>query len=292
VLRPFLLHNGHLQPSSDLCLAPGQVGLLSGWGVFSTIKIVDGVLFAFERHWARLRRDADLLRVPFPWSPAELEEMLVPLVEANGDANATLRLAVLRNKGTMWVGADQHLDVDLIAFTSSRSDWPREVRLGVVPNARFSAGPFSGAKILSWAPNLVWAEEAHARGLDEVLLLNERGEVAECTSANVFAVCGATVATPPLGSGCLPGVTRELLLEKIRVPGLEVVERKLTLDDLEAADGLFITSTTRDLLCVREVEGLAIRQEHAVRHALEAAFAGWERRYVDIAARRAHFASR
>ena len=218
--------------------------------------------------------------------------MLLPLVEANGDANATLRLAVVRNKGTMWAGADQHLDIDLVAFTSSRKDWPHDVRLGIVPNAPFSAGPFSGTKILSWAPNLVWYEEAHARGLDEVLLLNERGEVAECTSANVFAVYGSTVATPPLASGCLPGVTRELLLDQIHAPGLTVVERTLTLDDLEAADGLFITSTTRDLLCVREVEGLSIRQEHAARRSLEAAFADWERRYVATAARRAHFDAR
>jgi branched-chain amino acid aminotransferase len=292
VIRPLLLHNGHLLPSSELTLSPGQVGLLSGWGVFSTIKIIDGVLFAFERHWARMRRDADLLRTPFPWSPAELEEMLLPLVEANGDANATLRVSILRNKGTMWVGAEQQRDVDLVACTSAPNERPHDVRLGIVPNARFSAGPFSGAKILSWAPNLVWAEEAHARGLDEVLLLNERGEIAECTSANVFAVYGDTVATPPLRSGCLPGITRELLLEQVHVPGLPVVERTLTLDDLETADGLFITSTTRDLLSVREVEGLAIRQEHRARPALEAAFATWERAYVANAPRRAHFGAR
>lgn len=282
-----LLHNGHIQPSADLAFSPGQVGVMNGWGVFSTIKVVNGVLFAFDRHWARMHRDSDLIRVPFPWKPVELEEALLSLVEANQAYNATLRVAVIRNKGGIWEGPNQKLDVDLVAFTADRNNWGTEVHLGIVPNGRFAASPFAGTKVLSWCSNLAWYEEAHLRGLDEVLLLNERGEVSECTSANVFAVFGDTVVTPPLNSGCLPGVTRELLLEVIRVPGIGVTERPLTLNDLEAADGLFITSSTRDLLGVREVEGLSIRREERVRTALEQAFTAWESAYVASAARRA-----
>lgn len=286
-----LLHNGHIQPSSDLAFSPGQVGVMNGWGVFSTIKVVDGVLFAFDRHWARMHRDSDLIRVPFPWKPAELEEALLSLVEANQAYNATLRVAVIRNKGNMWEGPNQKLDVDLVAFTADRNNWGAEVRLGIVPNGRFAASPFAGTKVLSWCSNLAWYEEAHLRGLDEVLLLNERGEVSECTSANVFAVYGDKVFTPPLNSGCLPGVTRELLVEAVRVPGISMVERPLTLNDLEAADGLFITSSTRDLLGVREVEGLSIRREERVRTALGQAFTAWEADYVRNAARRARASS-
>ncbi|MGO9240083.1 MAG: aminotransferase class IV [Bryobacteraceae bacterium] len=287
MIHPLLLHNGHVCPSTDLFLSPGQVGLMNGWGVFSTIKIVDGVLFAFDHHWARMHRDAGLLRVPFPWKPAELEEMLLTLIEANRDFNATLRVAVVRNRGTIWEGPAAALDVDLIAFTAERNDWGAEARLTIVPNARFAAGPFAGAKILSWAMNLVWYEDAHRAGFDEALLLNERGEVSECTSANVFAVFGDTVATPPLSSGCLPGVTRELLLDEIRAPGVALVERPLTLADLEAADELFITSSTRDLLGVREVDGLSIRTDTRVCTALKQAFTAFESAYVQRAVRRA-----
>ncbi len=287
MIHPLLLHNGHIRPSTDLFLSPGQVGLLNGWGVFSTIKIVDGVLFAFDHHWARMHRDADLLRVPFPWQPAELEEMLLTLVEANRDYNATLRVSVVRNRGTIWEGPAARLDVDLFAFTVARNEWGHDARLMIVPNARFAAGPFAGTKILSWAMNLVWYEDAHRAGFDEALLLNERGEASECTSANLFAVFGDTVATPPLSSGCLPGVTRELLLEEIHAPGIQVVERPLALPDLEAADELFITSSTRDLLGVREVEGLSIRTDTSVCVALKQAFTAYERAYVERAARRA-----
>ncbi len=260
---------------------------MNGWGVFSTIKVVEGVLFAFDRHWARMRRDSDLLRVPFPWKPAELETALLTLVEANQAYNSTLRVAAIRNKGGMWEGPNQKLDVDLVAFTADRNSWGGEARLGIVPNGRFGASPFAGTKVLSWASNLAWYEDAHSRGLDEVLLLDERGEASECTSANVFAVFGNRVATPPLSSGCLPGVTRELLLEVIRAPGIQVVEQRLTLADLESADGLFITSSTRDLLGVQELEGLSIRQEQRVRRSLKQAFTEWESTYVAGAVRRA-----
>ncbi|MBI5283157.1 MAG: aminotransferase class IV family protein [Candidatus Solibacter usitatus] len=287
MIRPLILHNGQIRPAGELCLAPGQVGLFSGWGIFSTIKISSGVLFAFDRHWARMRKDADLLRIPFPWTPPELEKILLSLVAANQDYDATLRVLVVRNSGTMWAGPPTAQDADLVAFTAARSQWGSSARLGIVPNARHAESLFSGAKTTSWAMNLVWYEEAHLRGQDEVVLLNEHGEVSECTSANIFAVFGDTAATPPLTSGCLPGITRELLLEVIRVPGVRVVERPLTLDDLENADGLFITSTTRDLLPVSHVEGLAIKSCDRVRAALAAAFHAWQEDYAARAPRRA-----
>ncbi len=112
---------------------------------------------------------------------------------------------------------------------------------------------------MSWSQNLTWYEEAHQQGLDEAVLLNERGEVSECTSANIFAAVGGEIYTPPLDSGCLPGVTRELLLDVVQAPGIKVMERALKPQDLERADQVFITSTTRDLLPAVFIEGLKIR---------------------------------
>ncbi|HEY3440109.1 MAG TPA: aminotransferase class IV [Paludibaculum sp.] len=286
MIRPQFLHNGRVRQADEYALRAGQVGLFTGWGVFSTVKISGGLLFAFDRHWARMRRDADLLRVPFPWAAAELESVLMTLVAANQEQEATLRVLVTRNGGTMWAGPEQKQDSDLIAFTAPRSVWGASARLGVIPNARHAASLFAGAKTTSWAMNLVWYEEAHVRGQDEVVLLNERGEVSECTSANIFAVFGDLAVTPPLASGCLPGVTRELLLEAVRVPGIQVAERVLTLDDLERADSVFITSTTRDLLPVAAIEGLSIHGEKRVRDLLAEAFSRYEVEYLRRAAAR------
>ena len=101
--------------------------------------------------------------------------------------------------------------------------------------------------------------------------------MAECTSANIFAAKGDQVWTPPLASGCLPGITRELLLNDVRAPGFEVTEKVLTPADLEKADEVFITSTTRDLLPVSTIGKRAIPKASRAREALQEAFT----RYVD-----------
>ncbi len=279
MIHPNVLHNGQLRPAGEICLHAGQAGLFTGWGVFSTIKVSAGVLFAFERHWARLSRDAGLLRVPFPWDIDTLRAQLLRLVQANQAHDATLRILVTRNAGTMWSHPVPGQPADLVALTAPRSSWGASARLGIVANARHAGSRFAGSKTTSWAHNLVWYEEAHLQGHDEVLLLNERGEVSECTSANLFAVFGSEILTPPLSSGCLPGITRELLLETVRTPAYQVREAPLLLEDLERADGIFITSSTRDLLPVREIEGLSIRHDQTARDALMAAFVSYEEQY-------------
>ena len=279
-MHRFMLHNGAILDAREKSLSAGQVGLLNGWGVFSTLRVADGVPFAFERHWERMQRDAAKVHVPFPPDPGELKSQVLRLIEANSAWNATLRVMVVRNRGGMYEGPDQERDFDVLAFTKDLSEWGTSVRLAVKPHARYSANEFTGCKILSWSENLTWYEEAHQRGFDEVLLLNERGEISECTSANIFASTGGEVVTPPLNSGCLPGVTRELLLYVVRVPGIRVIERALRPQDLERAGQVFVTSTTRDLLPVVFIEGLKTRNEGDVVDRLVKALEEYRHDYV------------
>jgi branched-chain amino acid aminotransferase len=279
-----IFYNGEVREASETLLRAGQVGLLSGWGVFSTLRVRDGALFAFERHWARMARDARLLSVMMPDDPRGLERQLMHLVQVNGKKDCTLRLVVVRNNGGMWTGTPAGSpESDVIALTADSKDWGHSVRLTVQAHARYAASEFAGAKILSWGANLVWAERAQRQGFDEVILLNEHGRVAECTSANIFAVHGNDVWTPPVSDGCLPGITREVLLNEIHVPGVRIFERGLTVADLEAADEVCITSTTRDLLPVREISGKALGTRADVRERITEAF----RRFMqeDIARR-------
>lgn len=272
-IHSHILHNGEIREASEPLLMAGQVGLLSGWGVFSTLRVKDGALFAWERHWARMMRDARLLSVAMPPDEEEIERQMMRLIRANGRANCTLRLIVMRNGGGMWAGSlPGGRASDVIALTADSKDWGESVRLMVQPNARFAAGEFTGAKILSWSANLVWAERAQQQGFDEAILLNEHGRVAECTSANIFAVSGNDVFTPPVSDGCLPGITREVLMQELNVPGVRILERSLTIADLEAADEVCITSTTRDLLPVREIAGKTLGNRSDVRERVTAAF--------------------
>src|SRR5579871_539674 len=100
-MHRFVLHNDDILDVRQKTLSAGQVGLLSGWGVFSTIRIADGVLFAFERHWQRMQHDAQRMHVPFPSDPSQLKSALLRLAEANHAHNATLRVDIVRNRGGM-----------------------------------------------------------------------------------------------------------------------------------------------------------------------------------------------
>jgi len=283
-MHRFLLYNGEIRDTSERFLSPGQTGLVNGWGVFSTLRIYDGVPFAWERHWPRMRHDATRMRVPMPANGDEVAAQMQRLIEANGALNAVLRLMVVRNRGGMFEGPAVTKDFDLIGFTTDVPPWGTSMKLGVVPNGRHAASEFAGAKILSWSENLTRYERAREQGLDEVVLLNERGEVCECTSANLFAVHGGRVLTPPLSSGCLPGVTRAVLLEEIHLSGLTVQERVLLPADLESADEVFLASTTRELLPVVSIEGLLIRSGRAVRDRLQEAFSAYVEAYVEARA--------
>ena len=279
-MHPHLLHNREIRQVADRVLSAGQVGFLNGWGVFSTLRVTEGVLFAFERHYARLERDARLLHVPFTISQAGLRQALLSLVEANGAYDAVLRVALVRNKGGLFEAGDFGQS-DLIAFTANLTHWPEDVHLGYVANARYGASPFAGAKLTSWAQNLAWHEQAHDNGFDEALLLNEHGQISECTSANIFAVRGRNVYTPPLStSGCLPGITRAILLDELRYGDVSVAERELSPSELEDSDCVFITSTTRDLLPVRAIDNYALRQKRDVFDMLKNSLTAYRDKYV------------
>ena len=282
-MHRFLLYNDGVRETTEKFLSPGQVGLLNGWGVFSTLRVKSGVLFAWERHYARMKRDAEVLHVPFPES-VYLETRLRKLIEANAAWDSTLRVAIVRNQGGVFDAPNLDREFDLIAFTKPLANWGDSVRLGLVPQARHAANVFRGTKMLSWCFNLTWSESARQSHLDEVVLLNERGEVAELTSANIFVVRGKEILTPPLDSGCLPGITRALILEELEIPGYRVGQVVLTPADLASADEVFVTSSTRDTLPVATIEGLPLRFVSADacvgRRAVQQRFDGYLESYV------------
>ncbi len=283
-IHRYFLHNGKIREANEASLFAGQLGLLSGWGVFSTLRVADGALFAWEKHWARMSRDARLLNVEMPPDPDAVERDIIRLVDANRAPDCTLRLVVVRNSGGLWQGPSSGLATDTIVLTADLKNWGESIRLSIQPHARYAASEFTSAKILSWAANLRWAERAQEQGFDEVILLNEMGRVSECTSANIFAAFGNRVVTPPISEGCLPGVTRDVLVHEIHVPEVEVIERPLTVEELYAAHGVFITSTTRGLLRVREIAGRTLENRGDACDRLGRAFLSYL--HADIARRK------
>lgn len=247
-----VLYNGRIVSADESIFKAGQLGLLSGWGVFSTLRIMRGVAFAMERHWARLCRDAELIHVDLPVDLDGVRAGFADLIRTNDAQEAVARICVFRSKGGRWEGPGTGASSDWVLLTDDLSPWPEAASLTVRANARFAASPFVGAKTLSWSTNLTMFEDARREGFDEVILLNERGEVTECTSANIFAVRDGITYTPPLDSGLLPGVTRQVMLAELP-SSKKVREKVLFADDLLEAEEVFVTSSTRELLPVARI---------------------------------------
>ena len=281
MIHHFVFHNDRVLPVESVRLSPGQAGLLNGWGLFTTIRIHDGIPFAFERHWSRLERDAERTRCPFPFVAETVREQLAMLLQANTVQQGAARIYAIYNQVGFWRSAENFPRVDLLLCSADLPSYREPSRLGLREFGRYAASPLAGVKVLSWLDNVWNYYEAQQAGFDEVVLLNERGEVAECTAANIFCVRGGRVTTPPLNSGCLSGITRSVLLEIGASVGVEVKEAALRPDDLYAADEVFISSTNRSMLGVSEINGHQIATAPGpVTLKMENAFGEYVQRYV------------
>ena len=253
-MHRFLFHNDRILALEDVRLSPGQAGLFNGWGVFTTVRIFNGCPFAFERHWKRLLTDARRLQIPFDFKYETLLTQLRELLQANKVKNGCARVYFVYNKVGYWCSDEPFPTTDVVMYTTDLIAREGMAKLCLIPYGRLAAGQLAGTKVTSWLHNVWSLEQARHRGFDEAILLNERGEVAECTAANVFCARDGKVETPPLSSGCLAGVTREILLEVGTAAGIPIVEKTLTLQDLYRAQEVFITSTLRSAQAAIQIE--------------------------------------
>jgi len=282
VIHPNVFHNETLLSVENVRLSPGQAGLICGWGIFTTLRISKGEAFAYERHWRRLEKDAAIIRLPMPYNSAKVRLNLQEVIRANHVTEGAARIYLVYNQVGFWQSNEKSLpQVDLIIYTAPLPQYREPVRLGLREQGRHAASPLAGVKTTSWLQN-VWAvAEAQKEGFDEVMLLNERGEVAECTAANIFAVKNGKIHTPPLNSGCLEGVTRGVLFEIAPEAGIAIVEQALRPEDLYSADEVFITSTNRNLIGVGEIAGNKIATAPGpVTHQLNELFDNYVSEYV------------
>jgi len=255
LIHRHVFHNDHLLLIEKVRLSPGQAGLICGWGLFTTLRIVQGEAFAYERHWRRLEKDATLIRMPIPYAAPRVRVNLQEVIRANDVSEGCARIYLVYNQVGFWRSDEPATPVDLIIYTAPLPEYREPVRLTVREQGRHAASPLAGVKSISWLPNVWSVAEAQKEGFDEVILLNERGEVAECTAANVYMVKGDTILTPPLNSGCLEGVTRAILFEIAGDAGVAVKEQVLRPEDLRSADEVFISSTNRNVIGVGEIAG-------------------------------------
>ena len=281
MIHRIMFHNDRLLPVEEVRLSPGQAGLMSGWGLFTTVRIVEGIAFAFERHWQRLTRDAARTHCPFPFEEATVRRHLAEVLHANGVREGSARIYAIYNQFGFWGSDEAFPAADLLIYSAGLPAHRETVRLGMREHGRHAASPLAGVKVTSWLNNVWNLYEAQQSGFDEVVLLNERGEVAECTAANIFCVREGRILTPPLSSGCLAGITRAVMLDIGPAAGIVVEERVLMPEDFYHAEEVFISSTNRNIIAVTEIAGRPVgKASRPIMAKLELAFSRYTREYV------------
>ena len=249
--------DGTVVPAEQARVAATDHGVTVGDGVFETCKIVDGAAFALTRHLRRLARSAAVLELPCP-PPAVVEAAAVELLAAAGPLPlGRLRITVTGGPGPLGSDRDD-VPPTLVLAVSPAGPWPDRIGVVTVDWCRNERSAIAGAKTTSYAENVVALATAHRRGAHEALLPNTRGEICEGTGSNVVIERDGVLVTPPLSSGCLAGITRELFLEWAAIEGLPVVEDVVTAADLAAAPEVLLTSSTRDVQHVSELDGRAV----------------------------------
>lgn len=229
-------------------------GLTVGDGAFESCKVVHGQAFALTRHLARLNRSLGVLGLP-PIDVDRVRGAVLQTLEAAGPLPlGRLRITVTGGPGPLGSQRDE-VTPTLVVAASPASPWPDRIVAITVPWTRNETSAVAGAKTTSYAENVVALRAAHQQGGHEALLANTRGNLCEGTGSNVFVGSGGRLVTPPLSSGCLAGITRELLLDWAREEGLPVVEQDLPMTALATADDVLLTSSTRDCQPVAVLDG-------------------------------------
>ena len=233
--------NGEIVDDDALVVRANDHGLVVGDGVFETCEVRDGQAFALTRHLRRLRESAAGLFLTYD---EDLLRSGVDSVLSTGVDRARLRITV--TGGPAPYGSDRgDASPTLMIATGSLKQWPETDDVAVVPWTRNERAATAGLKTTSYADNVVALHWAHERGAAEALFTNTRGDVCEGTGSNVFYEENGALVTPPLSSGCLAGITRELLLEWLRAEGVVVKEEAQSLERLRTAREAFLTSSTR-----------------------------------------------
>lgn len=246
-------HNGSIRAIGDAGVSPLSAGLLYGWGVFTTLGIVGGSPRHVDRHVARLAAHAERLGIPLEYDAAAFEAALADLIVADSIGDGRARITVVRGSAGPWRDElASPSDVWVLAASIESASRP-PLNLTLSPHRVNSASPLVGVKSTAYVAQLLAFEEARQRGFDEAVMLNERGEVVECSSSNIFWVRGGELWTPALGTGCLAGITRALVLEAASRLRIRAYESAATARDLYDADEVFCTSSVRGIQPVSEL---------------------------------------
>jgi branched-chain amino acid aminotransferase len=255
---------GKFVPQDDAKISVFDHGLLYGDGVFEGLRSYGGKVFRLKEHIKRLYESAQAIWLKIPMSQGEMCDAVNEAVRINKIGDGYIRLVVTRGVGTLGLDPNRCSNPQVIIIADTISLYPPELyekglEIVTVSVQRMNPAALNPRiKSLNYLNNILAKIEGLQAGCIEALMLNHKGEVAECTGDNVFLVRGGVLMTPPLEAGILAGVTRDAVIEIARKAGIEVREMPLTKHDVYIADECFLTGTAAEVVPVVKVDSRTI----------------------------------
>lgn len=258
--------DGEFLPKDSAKVSVFDHGLLYGDGVFEGIRAYHGKVFRLEPHIDRLYESAKAIGLVVPVSPKEMCDIVVESCRRNGIANGYIRLVVTRGVGDLGLNPYLCPKATIICIAATIQLYPAalyETGLDIVTVATPRNHPEAlnpRIKSLNYLNNIMAKMEAIRAGVQEAVMMNLQGYVAECTGDNIFVWRRGKLVTPPATEGALEGITRNAVIELARKKGLPVSEERMSRFDIYTADEMFLTGTGAELIPVMKVDGRVIGQ--------------------------------
>ncbi len=256
--------DGKLVEESEAKVSVFDHGFLYGDGVFEGMRAYAGRVFKLGEHLERLYASGIAIALKIPTSREDLASAIEKTMQANSLRDAYIRLVVSRGPGDLGLDPRKCPKPSVIIIAATIELYPEELYengLEIITGSTRRISPSAlnpRIKSCNYLNNILAKIEGIRAGVMEVLMLNDKGRVAECTGDNVFRVAGRAIETPPADAGILEGVTRNVVMELAREAGFAVRERNLTLYDLYAAEEVFLTGTAAEIIAVTKIDGRAI----------------------------------
>lgn len=269
---PFISFNGECVPTAAFGISLANRAFRYGDGVFETIRVEDGRILWADWHYQRLRRSASVLQMLMPaqFGPDAMREYILELYQRNhpGGGAARIRFSLFRNDGGYYTPVSNRssftIETESLEYPSYKLN-EEGLRIDIFPDFGKPLGPMSGLKTSSALLFVMASLYKTRENLDDCLILNHHGTIAEATSSNVFAVKDGVLITPGLEQDCVDGVMRAVLLDIAGKNGMHVKESPLTLGHIEQADELFITNSVSGIQWVRRFRHVTYRHDTAAR---------------------------
>lgn len=256
--------NGKLVPKEQAVVSVFDHGLLYGDGVFEGIRVYGGKVFLLDQHIKRLYEGARAIRLTIPVSEQELTTAVEETVAANELQDGYVRLVITRGAGSLGLDIQQTSNPQVIIIADTISLYPPElyekglklITASTIRNHPQALSP--QVKSLNYLNNILAKIEGTDADCLEALMMNHKGEVAECTGDNIFIVKNGILKTPSTDAGILEGITRNAVIQLAKQAGLEVKELTLTRNDIYVADECFLTGSAAEVIAAVSLDGRQI----------------------------------